>query len=135
MQPFAGQPTRVKVILLIYCVCLAGAASSHLLTILQFGFLSGRDTSLAWSIFSDLLAVLDPLIIFLLYFSPRRGLLLLAGVMVADIAFNAYWYHQTGVLDFRNGSLFTWILAGQVAFGLFVFVTAPIVWKHAAKQR
>ncbi len=131
MKSFVRQPNRVKVILFIYCACLTGATLSHLLMILRFGFLSGKDTSLAWSIFSDSLAVLDPLVIFLLYFWTRRGLLLLAGVMLADIAFNAYWYHQTGVLDFRKGSPFTWILAGQVTFGLFVFITAPVVWKRA----
>lgn len=131
MTPFVRQPSRVKVILFIYCLCLTGATLSHLLTILRFGLLSGKDTSLAWSIFSDSLAVLDPLVLFLLYFWTRRGVILLAAVMLADIAFNAYWYHQTGVLDFRNGSPFTWILAGQAAFGLFVFVTAPVVWKHA----
>ncbi len=132
MKPFFRQPVRGKICIVIYTLCLTGATLSHLQTIFQFGFLSGRDTSLAWSIFSDLLAVLDPLIIFLLYFSTRQGLILLTGVMLADIAFNAYWYHQTGVLNFRHGSLFTWVLTGQVAFGLFVFVTAPFVWKHAS---
>lgn len=69
------------------------------------------------------LTLLDPLAIVLIALRLRLAVVLAAVIMVADVAVN-------GVMVATRGLPLPG-LVNQVAFGLFVLATAPLVWRQS----
>lgn len=77
-------------------------------------------------VFWTSLTFLDPLAAILLFLKPRVGLALTVGIIVLDVAHNAWFYahvslHPSGYLN--------WMFVSQVAFLLFVLLTIRIAWR------
>jgi hypothetical protein len=98
--------------------------------ILADGWLGYDYISLPINLYWTLLTFLDPLAILLLLFLPFAGILLSVLIMASDIAINSsvtfHFYQQTGIVSLDRLPL-------QIAFGVFVFVTAPIAWRKIKK--
>lgn len=68
------------------------------------------------------LTFLDPLAAVLLFVYPRAGLLATFAIISSDVAHNLWFFE-------RNHVPFSWMLAAQAAFLIFVVATFPIVWR------
>jgi len=69
------------------------------------------------------LTVLDPLAIVLIVLRLRAAVILAIAIMVADVAVNSVMVATHG-LPVPG-------LINQIAFGLLVLATAPLLWKHS----
>ncbi|MBM4333065.1 MAG: hypothetical protein FJ117_17925 [Deltaproteobacteria bacterium] len=117
----------VRGIFAVYAIGFLYGTKNHIEDIVHDGLLGYTYVPLPVNIYWTLLTLLDPLAIILLIFLPFWGLALSVWIMATDIAVNVsvtlYYYLQTGLLS--NGRLCL-----QIAFGLFVFITAPIARKR-----
>ena len=116
-------PGWVKFVLCVYTTAFLIGMSTHLLAILNgwwfphHPFLNAYWTSLAF---------LDPLVVLLLFRSPRAGLLLALAVMLTDVIINSlatYLYPDASgqySIDYR--------VQLQTAFLGFVLGSAPFLW-------
>ena len=115
------------VIRMVYALCMAGAACNHGRILLAHGigwnyggihpFVAGFWTALT---FFDALAVA------LLFARPRAGLALTAGIIVCDVAVNA-WVGATYGFDVPA-------FAAQCVFLVFVLATLGRAWRGAARR-
>jgi len=69
------------------------------------------------------LTVLDPLAVVLIVLRWRAAVVLAIAIMVADVAVNSVMVATHGLPVFG--------LVNQIAFGIFVLATAPLLWKHS----
>ena len=115
-------------ILWIYAGGFFLGASAHAYDILRRGFLPYKGAPFPMNIYWTSLLVLDLLVVGFTYARPRIAALLAVALMVSDIVVDCYAVsaldHQRIVTNFR--------LDGILLFGVFVFVTAPLIWKHSA---
>lgn len=118
----------VKLVFVIYMLCFLWATKNHILDIWRGGFLPYTYAPLALNIYWTSLTLLDPLAITLLYYLPYHGMVLAVLIMVSDIAVNLY-----ATYSLWNSDLFSNILLQlQMLFGIFLFLTVPILWKRVA---
>lgn len=130
IQMIAG--TKASVILRsIYAMCLLGAASTHVRTLLAHGlFWNYGGVTLFSQVFWTSLTFLDPLATLLLFLKPRVGLLLTVAIIVSDVAHNT-WV----MLHSAPESWIAWMYYDQVAFLLFVLISVPFVWQGTKPPR
>ena len=74
----------------------------------------------------DTLTLMDPLAVLLLWWRPRAGLWLAMAIMASDLAINT-WVYVAGYFGPPTARMVPLSLFEQALFGLFVFVTAPLV--------
>jgi hypothetical protein len=129
------------------------AASSRLVTgiflVYSLGFLIGTYTHtqgvfahgwLAWPVplaigmYWDALTFLDPLTVLLLWRRPLLGLWFAVVLMVSDVSVNT-WVYWAGYLGPPIPHMVPLSLFDQALFGLFVMVTAPLVWHLLSPER
>jgi hypothetical protein len=109
----------------MYIVAFAIGTASHLVDIARGGWLPYRKYSLGLNIFWTTLTFLDPLAIMLLTYRRRAGLCLAVLIITLDVAVNL----SVGLSEFNQSGRFTfWGLYTQGPFGLFVWLTAPMLW-------
>jgi len=117
----------VRLVLAIYALGFSYGTRNHILDIMADGFLGYHYVSFPINLFWTSLTFLDPLAVILLLTYPLYGLALSILIMASDIAVNVsvtlYFYFLNGIPS--NGRLLL-----QIAFGIFVFLTAPIAWKR-----
>lgn len=120
-----------RVIFAIYAVGFSYGTRSHIVDIMGDGFLGYHYVPFPINLYWTSLTFLDPLAVILLLCRPFYGIALSVLIMASDIAVNLsvtfYFYLETGI--FSDGRLFL-----QIAFGLFVFLTAPIAWKSLKRS-
>jgi len=122
---WSDYPRMVKLIFVIYMLCFLWATKNHILDIWRGGFLPYTEAPLVFNIYWTSLTLLDPLAIILLYYFPYYGMVLAVLIMVSDIAVNLY-----ATYSFWNSDIFTnRSLQLQILFGIFLFLTVPILWK------
>jgi hypothetical protein len=116
----------VRFIFAVYIFGFACGTRNHMVDILADGWLGYDFVPLPINLYWTILTFFDPLAILLLLSFPLAGILLSLLIMASDIAINTgvtvYFYYQTGILSLDR-------LPFQIAFGMFVFLTAPLAWK------
>jgi hypothetical protein len=122
---WSDYPRIVKIFFVIYMLCFLWATKNHILDIWRGGFLPYSYAPLAFNIYWTSLTLLDPLAIVLLYYLPYHGMVLAVLIMVSDIAVNLYATYSFGNSDIFSDRL----LQLQILFGIFLFLTVPILWK------
>lgn len=73
------------------------------------------------------LTVLDPLVVTLTVLRLRAGVVLGCAVMIADVAVNATVFALMPGLSPLG-------LVSQIVFGVFVLLTAPLLWRAARRR-
>jgi hypothetical protein len=116
----------VRLILVIYALGFLYGTKNHLIDIFRDGFFGYTYVSWPINLYWTMLTFLDPLTVFLFIYRPLKGITLAVLIMGSDLLVNLsvtfYFYQQTGI--FTDG-----LLAKQISFGLFVFITSPYVKK------
>jgi hypothetical protein len=128
----AELPTTSLVLRIVYALCLLAGASTHLRILVAHGLLWDYAGVPAFTrVFWTSLTFLDPLAAILLFLKPRLGLALTVGIIVVDVAHNAWFYAHAG-LPFRG--YLNWMFVSQVVFLLFVLLTIRIAWRGVATR-
>jgi hypothetical protein len=122
-------PRAVKILFAVYALCFLFATYNHVIDLRHGGFLPYPYAPLPFNIYWTSLTLLDPLAALLLFLLPYHGMVLAVLIMVSDIAVNLY---ATYIL-FPSTIMPDTPLLSQIAFGLLLFVTVPIVWKKLKK--
>ncbi|GAA4017329.1 hypothetical protein GCM10022408_33600 [Hymenobacter fastidiosus] len=117
----------MRIILLVYTICLLVGTYTHARGLVHKGFLA-YPVPLAIGLYWDALTVLDPLAAVLLWWRPKAGLWLTLAIMVSDISVNTAVY-LAGYFGPPVPHMVPLTLFDQALFGLFVLVTAPLVYK------
>lgn len=116
----------VKVLLGVYSLGFLAGTYTHAQSILAHGFLA-TPVPLVIGAYWDVLTLLDPLAVVLLWWRPRVGLWLAGAIMASDLAVNTGVY-LAGYFGPPTARMVPLSLFEQALFGLFVFVTAPLVF-------
>jgi len=118
----------------IYALCLAGATFNHATGIAQHGlFWDHGGLPKASAVFWTTLVVLDPAAVILLFVRPNAGIAATAIIIVVDVAHNLWieaHYFPPLIQALRGAPQ----LMEQIAFMIFVLVTAPFAWRRGATQ-
>lgn len=120
----------VRLIFGIYAFGFLYGTKNHLIDIYRDGFFGYTYVPWPINLYWTMLTFGDPLTVLLLIYRPLKGITLAILIMASDLFINLsvtfYFYQQTGI--FTNG-----LLARQISFGLFVFLTSPYAKKKIMK--
>lgn len=129
MVDFAAAASRSwsrRLVLFVYSCGFLIGTYTHAAGLFRWGWLPfpvPAGIGLYW----NLLTVLDPLAAALVWWRPRTGVLLAAAIMASDIGVNTYVY-LAGCFGPPVAGMVPLSLFEQTLFGLFVFVTAPLIY-------
>ena len=123
--PWKKYTVEVKAILIIYSLGFLVGTCTHAAGLMKYGFLA-YEVPLAINLYWDLLTIADPLTSLLVWIRIKVGLVLAITIMATDIIINSYAYVQ-GVFGESEPGMIPLSLFVQSMFGLFVFVTAPVL--------
>jgi hypothetical protein len=118
-------PVAVRIIFGIYSMGFLGGTHTHIMGLLQNGFLAQK-APLLLNVYWDSLTLFDPLTVLLLWTRPKPGIGLACLIMLTDISINAYTYATGSFGPPIPGMIPSWLFT-QSLFATFVFVTAPMV--------
>ena len=117
----------VRVLFSVYIFGFSYGTKNHVVDIIENGWLGYPYVPFPINLYWTLLTIFDPLAIFLLLFFPFAGMVVAVLIMASDIAINSsvalYYYFTSGILSLDR-------LPWQIAFGIFVFFTAPLAWRR-----
>jgi hypothetical protein len=122
----------VTVVLFIYSIGFLAGTYTHVRGILEKGFLA-LPVPLAIGLYWDVLTVLDPLTVLLLWWRPRVGIWLATTIMLSDIIINTMVY-LAGYFGPPTANMVPLSLFEQSLFGLFLFITAPLIYPRTPRQ-
>jgi hypothetical protein len=113
----------------IYALCLLGATYNHWTEIIEHGFLWDHGGfPRASTTFWTMLAFLDPIAAALLFTRPKAGIIATASIIFADVIHNV-WIEAHYFPPLLHGLAEAPQVIEQIAFLIFVAVTAPIAWR------
>ena len=120
---------------IIYALCLLGATVNHVRAVHARGWLP-PDLPLGTAVYWSSLTVLDPLAAVLLFIRPKIGIAATIAIILSDVAHNL-WFRAGHPV---TGSLYQDVtsspfMMSQIAFLLFVAVTAPFASKDRSRSR
>lgn len=111
--------------------------STHLFWVIRNGFLSDNyNAPLLTKIFWDSLTFLDPLAAALLIFKPKAGIYLTLIIITLDVIHNNLFYMDELYIHAPTLNIWIqkyWMILGQIAFGLFVYLTFKFNYKNIKK--
>jgi hypothetical protein len=114
---------------IVYALCLTGATVNHVRAVLDRGWFPEHlppATAIYWSS----LTFIDPLAVVLLFLRPRLGIAFTAVIILSNVAHNLWFVTahplRRSLLEDVASSPF---LISQIAFLLFVALTAWIAWR------
>ena len=114
-----------------YALCLLGAASTHMWTLVTHGLYWDYGGAPVFTrIYWTSLTALDPLAVVLLFVRPRAGLLFTLVIIVSDVAHNTWLMSRSLAPDWSN-----WMYVSQVVFLIFVLLTISHAWKLGPAER
>jgi hypothetical protein len=125
--------SRQSIILrVIYALCLLGATYNHAKIAAKYGLFwnYGADFSEVTTLFWTSLTIIDPITVILLFWRPNCGVIATAVLMIIDVGTNVW-------IEFRYFPPLLHALSQdiqvdeQIAFMLFVFVTAAFAWDRS----
>ena len=118
---------KTKVILAIQSISMLGGTATHLMMIINDGFLTEKHNVPFFSVvFWDSLTFLDPLAAILLITKPKTGVWLTAIIMVVDVFHNSILLPLLSTREFFEIitlQMRSWMIICQVVFLLFVLIT------------
>jgi hypothetical protein len=124
---FAKLNTRTKIILSMQCIGMLSGTATHLLWVIENGFLSDNyHASFFTKCFWDSLTFLDLIAAILLIVKPKAGIWLTLMIIIADVLHNGILSRQEFLADpfiLHDWIERNWMLLCQVTFGIFVVVT------------
>ncbi len=122
-------PLFIKVTFLIYATCFLIGGLSHWIDILDGGVFPYKNIPFIFNSYLASLAIFDFIVVLLLFIRPISALLLAICIMVSDLIVDFYvGYHYWGINIQTNLRLQL-----LVTFGLFVFISAPLLIKYLKK--
>ena len=121
-------PPLVKLLFLGYSLGFLVGTYTHVADIWRHGLLAAP-VPLAIGIFWNILTLLDPLAVALLWWRPKAGLGLAVAIMVADVSLNT-WVYLAGYFGPPTPHMVPLTLFDQALFGLFVLLTAPVAYQR-----
>jgi hypothetical protein len=127
------QVQRVGLLIrIVYALCLVGAAVNHVRGVLGRGWLPNYLPTVS-AVYWDSLTFLDPFAAALLFLRPRLGIGLTVAIIVSDVVHNLWFTaaHPLRESFFEEVTSSAFIMS-QLAFFLFVALTAPIAWRESA---
>ena len=125
-------PRQVTVLFLLYSLCFLAGTYTHVKDLLTNGLLAAP-VPLVIGIFWNVLTLLDPLTVVLLWWRPKAGIWLAIAIMVADISVNTGVY-LAGYYGLPTRHMVPLSLFEQSLFGLFVLVTAPMAYQQLSRS-
>jgi len=131
-RPAAAYPRQVTVLFLLYSVCFLAGTYTHAKDLAENGLLAAP-VPLAIGVFWNILTLLDPLTVLLLWWRPKLGIWLAVAIMVVDISVNTGVY-LAGYFGPPTRHLVPLSLFEQSLFGLFVLVTAPLAYQRLTES-
>lgn len=119
----------IKCVLYFYVVCFLGGGLRHWLDIARDGLFPYKTVPFIFNFYLTSLAVLDFIVIILLFIKPIYALILAMLIMASDLLVDFYvGYNYWGINLSTNINLQLLLI-----FGLFVFISAPLVIKQLKK--
>jgi hypothetical protein len=112
----------------MYSLCFLAGTYTHAKDLIENGLLAAP-VPLAIGVFWNILTLLDPLTVLLLWWRPKAGIWLAVAIMVVDISVNTGVY-LAGYFGPPTPHLVPLSLFEQSLFGLFVLVTAPMAYQR-----
>ncbi|EHQ26906.1 hypothetical protein [Mucilaginibacter paludis] len=126
--------TKTKINLIIQCVGMLTGTATHLLWIINNGFLSEKyNAPVLSTFFWDSLTFLDPIAAILLILKPKTGIWVVAVIVVVDVLHNGNICFRALLSEpqsFTNWIKNNWMLWTQVFFGLFVIISFKNNWEE-----
>lgn len=120
--------TSTRLILIILSLCLAAGGATHVLDIVNGGWLPYKSVPLALNAFWTSLALLDFVAVLLLWASRKAGIALTTAIMLADVAINSYATYGLGLgVSFLP-------LQAQTLFLGFVLGSLALVWPDSEQR-
>jgi hypothetical protein len=118
-----------RLIRIVYALCLGAATINHVRVVLAHGWLPEH---LPWpsAVYWSSLTFFDPLAAVMLFVRPRAGIAMTAAIIVSDVAHNLWFmaaYPLSG--SFLKDLTDSGAVMSQIAFLLFVAITAPMAWR------
>jgi hypothetical protein len=119
---------------IIYALCLLGATVNHVRAVHAHGWMP---SDLPWitAAYWSSLTLLDPLAAILLFIRPKIGIAATIAIIFSDVVHNLWFragHPVTG--SFYHDVTSSPFMMSQIAFLLFVAVTAPIAWKDCLRS-
>lgn len=124
-------PRQVKLLFLLYSLGFLAGTYTHIADLVRHGFLAAP-VPLAIGVFWNVLTLLDPLTVLLLWRRPKAGIWLAVAIMVADISVNTGVY-LAGYFGPPIRHLVPLSLFEQSLFGVLVLVSAPVAYQRLAQ--
>ena len=115
-----------RVVRLVWIAGFLVGSTTHVLDLVQGGVAVYAGFPDAVRLYWVSLTLLDPMTVVLTALRRRAGVVLGVAIMVSDVAVNATVAATTDGLGLRG-------LVLQVAFGLVVVTTAPLLWRAARR--
>lgn len=137
IEPAYGRAARRRSLILrtIYALCLLGATWNHAAAIARHGlFWDHGGVPVASSIFWTMLVVLDPAAVILLFARPKAGVVATAAIIVTDVIHNV-WIEARYYPPLLQALAQAPQVIEQIAFMVFVVLTAPIAAQYRPAQR
>ena len=119
--------TKVKLLFSVYSICFLVGTYTHTADLVNHGFLAAP-VPLAIGVYWNVLTLLDPLALVLLWWLPKAGIRLALAIMISDLCVNTGTY-LAGYFGPPLPNMVPLRLFEQALFGLFLFVTAPLAYR------
>ncbi|RZK27615.1 MAG: hypothetical protein EOO63_13025 [Hymenobacter sp.] len=123
----------MKLIFFLYSVGFLAGTYTHVKDLVANGFLASP-VPLGIGLFWNVLTVLDPFTVLLLWWRPKAGIALAAAIMVVDVSVNTDTY-LAGYFRPPTPHMVPLSLLEQALFGLFVLLTAPLAYQQLALSK
>jgi hypothetical protein len=120
-------PRLVQLLFLLYSLGFLAGTYTHVRDVALHGLLAAP-VPLAIGVFWNILTLLDPLTVALLWWRPQAGIWLAGVIMVVDVSLNTGVY-LAGYFGPPTPHMVPLSLFEQALFGLFVLVTAPVAYQ------
>jgi len=125
------KPVTQRIIVSLWVCALVVGTVCHVLDIVQGGWLPYRRYALGLNLFWTALTFADPLAVLLLIYRRRAGVYVALFIISIDVAVNS----AVGVGEFVKSGHFTfWGLYTQVPVGVFMWTTAPMLWRSEERD-
>ena len=123
---FKQKKKVIKVIFTIYIIAFLIGTITHIIDIINFGFLGYPNSPMLLNIYWTSLTFFDPLAVLLLIFYPFMGLIFSGVIMISNVGVNmsrALFYY------FKEGYPIGYKEICQLLFLIFLFFTIKYCWK------
>jgi hypothetical protein len=131
METIRSESVAQRIVVSLWVCALVVGTVCHVLDIVRGGWLPYRRYALGLNLFWTALTFADPLAALLLIYRRRAGVYVALSIISIDVAVNS----AVGVGEFVKSGHFTfWGLYTQVPVGVFMWTTAPMLWRSDGRD-